>query len=162
MNLSFKTTTFAFLTLILSLALTSCQKPVVKAQKSLEGEWDVVGIISTYGEVVTNGFISSYDVQETGALGEFNFQENTVTYSFTRNDTLYSGTTPWNVDHDKVNSGFVRVDQFTLTLDNEYVFDVAFGDQTNNAEKNATEVAFSEDPTALGWNVRIDLSLEKR
>ena len=132
--------------LIAFLLFASCNRDEVQAKKSLEGEWVVSEIHSSYGEYSVNGFLSSNDVSEKGELGSFNFLAETVEYSFTRNDTTYAGNEPWNLAFEKVNAGFTRANKFTLTIGAEFIFDVSFEDATKNAEKNATNATFEQSP----------------
>lgn len=46
---------------------------------------------SYYGSFSEITFSPEDEVKESGQLGEFNFGEDSVEFSFTRNDTLYSG-----------------------------------------------------------------------
>jgi len=85
---------------------TSCVDDELQAEDSLEGVWNVTEIFSLYGEFFPTGFNSSSNLTEEGALGYFNFNENNVAYSFTRNDTLYSGNMDWNLDIEKRTTGF--------------------------------------------------------
>lgn len=139
----------------------ACNKDEIQAEKSIEGNWKVVEITSYYGEFFSNGgFDPSETILDSGDLGSFNFSENFVDYSFTRNDTLFSGNGSWVLELEKVNQGFTKVNKFTLTIEGHFEFDVAFEDQTKNAEKNAKELTFMEYPTS-GFGVGIELKLEK-
>lgn len=146
---------------LICFALGSCSRDEVQARQSLEGSWNVVEITSIYGEFSGNGFNPTQTIRETGALGSFDFSASTVDYSFTRNDTLFSGSAPWTLIYEKVNSGFIRVPQFELEIEGKFLFEVSFGDQTKNAEKNATEATFRETPGS-GMGVGIELRVEKQ
>jgi hypothetical protein len=147
--------------LIAFMLMTSCNRDEVQAKESLEGEWVVSEIYSTYGEYSVNGFSSSNTVSETGVLGNFNFLAETVEYSFTRNDTTYSGNELWNLEFERVNSGFTKTNKFTLNIGTEFIFDVSFEDETKNAEKNAKNATFKQDPD-FDNEVMVVLMLNKR
>lgn len=155
-----------FLIITIALLFLACNKDEVQAERSLEGVWDITAIDSEYGEFTQSQFGSSFDsydsISEYGLLGTFNFSETTVDYEFIRNDTMYSGNETWNLELEKVNSGFTRVNEFTLNIENQFLFDVSFGDETKNAEKNATSLTFLESPSESGYAVRLQISLEKR
>ena len=142
--------------------LISCSKDEVQAEKSIEGTWNVVEIISNYGDFSNNGFNPTETVSDVGELGTFTFTDNSVDFNFTRNDTTYNGISSWNLDYEKVNSGFFKVPKFTLDISDQFLFDVIFEDNTKNAEKNATTVTFIENPTNDGFGIQIQLSLEKK
>ena len=155
-----------FLTL-LSLAILfvtifiSCDKNEVQAENSIEGIWNLVAITSYYGDFSNNGFNPTETVSDAGELGDFTFTQNSVDFNFTRNDTTYTNSSSWNLDYEKVNSGFTKVPKFTLEINDQFLFDVVFEDNTKNAEKNAKTMTFTETPTD-GFGVSIEISLEKR
>lgn len=142
--------------------ITSCEKDEKQAINSLEGEWDVVSINSIYGEFLENGFSPDETISEEGQLGTFHFMESTVEYEFERNDTTYSGNSPWSLEVSKVNNGFIKTNQFTLSIENHFLFDVTFGDATKNSEKNANEAKLVQSPTETGYGVQIEISLKKK
>lgn len=143
--------------------LTSCKKDEVQARESIEGDWEVTAITSMYGEFFNGSFSSSQNLTESGQLGTFSFTESTVEYSFTRQDTVYSGNGAWTLELERVNSGFTRVNQSTLTLANDYVFDVTFEDGTKNSEKKAEYLSLMEIASQdSGAGIMIQLNLDKR
>lgn len=147
--------------LILLTGLISCQKDKVQAESSIKGDWDITEIVSQYGSFVNNTFVENNTKREMGDLGTFNFAQYDVIYNFTRNDTLYTGNTAWNLAYERVNSGFVKVPKYTLTIENRFIFDAFFEDGTKNAEKNAKEMRLTQIP-ANGDQVVIELKLVKR
>lgn len=160
-----KRNAFLATTLLFSLAVlfTACNRDEVQARKSIEGEWEVTTITSTYGESTQNGFSSDSSFSETGALGTFDFGDESVAYAFTRRDTAFAGSTDWTLVVEKVNSGFTKVNQSTLTLENEFTFDVQFEDGTKNAEKKAEYATFTQTlENGSGPGVLIQLSLDKK
>ncbi len=149
------------LILSLPLLLFTCAKDKDQAINSLNGNWEVVGINSVYGEFFENGFNPSETVEEIGQLGTFNFSPDSVKFEYTRNDTLYTGSETWIISSEKVNTGFTKVTEFTLKIPNHFVFGVDFGNGTKDSEKNANEASFVAYPDSIGYGVFIELKLEK-
>ncbi len=147
--------------LIIGFLLTSCNRDEIQAQKSLVGTWEVTAITSIYILPPGIGNNPRDKVNEEGSLGTFEFTEDSVHFSFTRNDTLYAGNAAWLLDQTRVRQGFFRVNQFTLGITNQFLFDVTFEDQTVNSEKNATYMTFFDEPTEEE-SVWFSISLEKR
>lgn len=149
--------------LLISLAflfLMSCNKDERQAINSVEGVWDLTEITSVYGSFQNTTFVSNSEIRERGNLGVFNFSEETVDYNFTRNDTTYTGNANWNLVTERVNSGFTRTNKHTLTIRENFIFDVTFEDATRNSEKNATEMTFVKTAT-LDDAVFIEMKLRK-
>lgn len=150
---------FAALSILLACA---CEKANIRAgEASLEGTWDVVEILSSYGERMELGIGQTEDFRETGFAGTFEFSEEEVRYSYTRLDTLYVNNDTWQLERERVNAGFVRVEQYTLQLGNDS-FQCAFGDETKNAERDATEVLLIMETQEVGPYQRVELKLEKQ
>lgn len=151
-----------FVIIMMASMFVACKKDdKIQAEDSLEGVWDIVAISSMYGEFFENGFNPSETVAETAQLGIFHFMEDSVEYSFTRNDTLYTGIGPWDLELEKVQEGFSKSNRFTLTIEDHFLFDVSLGNGTRNAEKNARNATFVESPSS-GFGVLIEISLEKK
>ncbi|MEL6588961.1 MAG: hypothetical protein AAFQ87_04325 [Bacteroidota bacterium] len=148
------------LLLLLSLSLFSCQREEIQALESLEGEWNVVAIESLYGAFTRTTGNATEIVEDAGQLGTMTFEEETVRFTFTRNDTLFSGTSDWELAYEKVRSGFFRVPQYTLTIDELGEFDVAFEDGTNNSQRNAESAEFRQNTIEPSERVLI-FNLEK-
>ena len=147
--------------LIPLLFLSACAKQNLRnAEASLKGDWKVTEIYSAEGEQVSGGINITNQQTETGDLGEFTFTDDDVTYSFTRLDSLYEGSSTWILNRERVNSGFVRVEKYTLET-NDYDFICEFGDQTSDAEKNATEVRLIFETEGIGAYLMFQLELEK-
>jgi hypothetical protein len=147
--------------LIALLYFSSCEKDDIQARESIRGNWTVVEITSLYASFTANGFgTPTATVSEQGQLGTFNFEEDVVDFSFTRNDTLFAGNSTWNLSTERVNAGFTQVTEFTLAIENEFVFDLTFEDATLNSEKDAREVTFTNSPNN-GIGVLIVIKLEK-
>jgi len=150
-----------FSLLIPILFLSACAKQNLRnAEKSLKGDWLVTEIYSAEGERTTGGTNITDQQTETGDLGEFTFTDDEMTYSFTRLDSLYEGSSAWTLNREKVREGFVRVEKYTLTTD-DYDFVCEFGDQTNDAEKNATKVRLIFETESIGAYLTFQLELEK-
>nr|WP_298793013.1 hypothetical protein [uncultured Allomuricauda sp.] len=144
--------------LALSLAFllsVSCSKDEEQAYDSLIGTWTISEIKSIYQEFPANEV-----VEETGTLGTFVFNQRTVNFDFVRNDTVYQGNATWNLDLEKVRSGFTRENSFTLDVDGFFVFDAFFGDGTRNSEKNA-ESLFLIQTVDNGFTPIFEMTLKK-
>lgn len=148
-----------YILLVCSLC-AACNKDEKQAQRSLEGTWNVTAVASNYGNFSDTGVSIDSTVSENGALGTFQFGDSRVDYQFTANNTIYEGSTPWQLEAEKVNEGFVRVNQFTLTIEDAFVFEVQFEDATKNAEKKAKSATFTEKPPSES-SVQVVLWLEK-
>lgn len=149
------------------LLLSACKKDIRHGENSIKGIWKVVKIESLYADFTVNGddvsgFGESEKVLDEGSLGHFNFSDSKVAYNFTRNDTLYSGKGSWELQLDKVNEGFTKVNKWKLIIDNDYQLDVYFEDGTKNAEKKATNVQFDSWPSESGSGVAYFIKLEKQ
>lgn len=144
--------------LVLGLAFllsVSCSKDEEQAYDSLIGTWTISEIKSIYQELPANEV-----VEETGTLGTFVFNQRTVNFDFVRNDTVYQGNATWNLDLEKVRSGFTRENSFTLDVDGFFVFDAFFGDGTRNSEKNA-ESLFLIQTVDNGFTPIFEMTLKK-
>lgn len=150
----------ALLLLILPLIFIGCSRDLIQAENSLEGDWTVVAITSYYGDFDRNSFNATETVLDSGMLGSFNFSEGVVDYSFSRNDSSFAGSSNWTLESEKVNAGFTRVLEFTLDIEDNFLFEVEFENQTKNAEKEATNVRFRENATGPS-ELLIELTLEK-
>jgi hypothetical protein len=161
MNLQLKV--FGLLLLIISLSFVSCKKyDLQEAKNSIIGNWSVVDITSFYATFSGNGSRPIETISEQGQLGNFNFEEDSVTFTFTRNDTLFTGSSAWNLTSEKRQEGFVMVTDATLVIENEFIFDVGFENGTINSEKNAQEVTFNDgNQPRNGIGVVISMILEK-
>jgi len=94
-----------FSLLIPLLFLSACAKQNLRnAEKSLKGDWTVIEIYSAEGERVNGGTNITDEQTETGDLGEFSFTDDDMTYSFTRLDSLYEGSSAWTLNRERVNS----------------------------------------------------------
>jgi len=151
-----------FKLLMMSLIIfTACKKQNIKnAEKSLQGGWKVHAIHSMYGNQTELGIQSTHSFEDKGELGEFVFNDKLLTYTFTRLDTLYENETTWNLTREKINAGFTKAEQYTLSV-NEYNFICAYGDGTKDAEKNATELALFFETDAIGKYQAFELKLTK-
>jgi len=150
-----------YLAILLLVTLTACEKRNLKnAEKSLQGTWEVQTIHSTYGIKTALGTQTDKEYNEEGELGQFIFDDEMVEYRFTRLDTIYENKNSWNLIREKVNAGFTNADQYTLTID-DFEFICAFGDETSDAEKKATEISLFFETKALGNYTAFQLNLQK-
>jgi|GEM_PF-832205 hypothetical protein len=140
--------------------LISCNKDERQAKNSIEGMWEVTAITTTKGQINNAFFVETSTETETGQLGTFDFLDETVNYNFTRIDTTYNGSSIWFLKSEKINAGFTRVNQHTLTLTDNFIFDVTFEDDTKNAEKNAKKMTLTKNPIPNN-SILIMISLEK-
>lgn len=147
--------------LILMLSLGACNNDQEQASDSLMGEWNVVESTSIYAEFTPTGFNATETVEESGDLGFFRFTDDLFEYQITRNDTLFEGNGSWDLEADRIRSGFFREPVFYLELPGHFDFQIFLGDGTRNAERNATVANFVERPES-GTSVLIDLKLEKK
>lgn len=150
-----------FILICITFFLSACEKSNLKAGRtSLNGTWNVTKIITTYGERRDLGIDNQEDTEETGDLGQFEFTENELTANYTRVDTLRSIESSWELERDKVNAGFFKVEQYTLVLDEES-FKCEFGDETKDAERNAIRMRLIFETMEIGAYEQYILELEK-
>ena len=152
------------LTLLISVIVPIyCARQQFRAVDSIEGFWQVTEIRSHYGRFSNGGYSFENTVREEGVIGSFSFSRDMVEYTFTRNDTVYEGTSPWSLDHRKVQSGFSFEDRYTLVIGEEFVFDVTFGGGTRKSEKDAQSMTAVDESVATVRNsaiVELDLLKE--
>lgn len=143
----------------------ACGDDEGEAQESIMGDWRITNILSEYGNFSQMELGSSFDVEQTvtdgSDAGSFRFTESSVSYSFTRNDSLFTGTENWSLELLKENQGFVRVNKYSLTISDEFLFDVSFEDSTQNAQKDAKNMTWHQEPTISGKALRIEMMLKK-
>jgi len=140
---------------------TSCEKQNIKnAEKSLTGSWKVHTIHTMLGNRTELGIQTAQSFTNEGELGQFIFNDEILNYTFTRLDTLYENETSWNLSREKINAGFTEAEQYTLAI-KEYNFICAFGDETKDAEKNATELTLFFETKTIGSYQAFELKLSK-
>jgi len=136
--------------LALLFTFSACEKQNIKrAEKSLDGTWLVTKIYSAYGEKMEFGTQTNEEFTEEGDLGTFTFSNASVDFKYTRLDTLYEDSSDWDLTRQKVNVGFTKAEQYTLTFDNKS-YRCRFGDETKDAEKKATELTLQFETEAIG------------
>ena len=150
----------SFLT-IAFLFLIACQKQNLNsANNSLIGNWQVVEIYNAIGEKTDSGTSTTESFSEEGDLGNFVFNENTVAYNYTKSNEYFVNNEEWNLERTKQNQGFHKVEQYFLTIGIQQ-YRCRFGDETSDAEKDATAIQLEFESTAIGpWETYI-LFLEK-
>ncbi len=142
------------------LFLSACNKDESQALKSIEGNWRVTEITTSIGEFTETSFNALETISETGDLGLFEFKDEIVEYRIIRLDSLYQSASSWSLKVEKVNSGFTRVNRFTLDLGELGNYDVQFEDGTRNSEKKAEEMQWTEIPVGSEGEVLV-FKLEK-
>jgi len=154
--MNFKLNDFKIWLILISLVYVSCRKYEIRAQDSILGEWDVVEITSRYKDTVPIEII-----EEQGQLGSFNIEEDSVSFTFTRNDTLFTSSSTWSFSAERASRAFYDPGFIsTLTIDNEFIFEVEFEDGTRHSEKNAQEITFTTPDN--GNPLCIEMVLEKK
>lgn len=156
-----------FVSLSVMILMSSCQDDEVQAFNSLKGSWKVTQATTSYavftefeGQILGNGGIDSSHV-DSGNLGFFNFMNDEADFSYTRKGTLREGRGNWILEACKVRVGFFRTTEFSLEIQNHFLFDVQFEDGTRNSEKNAKYITLSQYPTEPGPGMFLELMLEK-
>ena len=133
-----------------------------EAKKSIEGQWEITNTNYTLREFSGNNFESVGNTQvQTGQLGYFDFGTEKVTYSYYIADEDFNGIEPYTLKTEKVNAGFTRATNHTLTINDKFVFNVTFEDGTKNAEKNAKEMILVQS-TTVEQPVFVELKLKKK
>ena len=133
----------------IGMLVSACSKDEIQGENSLEGSWTINQIETVYGQFYIDdgrlsGSAQTESVLEKGELGQFTFSKDVVAYNFVRNDTLFEGSGQWNLKLDKVQNGFFKSNRWTLTISDEFVFELHFEDSTTNSEKM---------PPILKWTV---------
>ncbi len=137
-----------------------------QAEKSLIGNWEVYEIISESGEyIIEKGSVKTIGEirrnEQTGKIGSFTFSDNKVRYNFKSDGEMYLGKSPWKLDLTQVNQGFFKVNKWILTVGDNYIFDVQFGNSTKNAEKNARMIQLNSLPKTNAKGVAYFMKLKK-
>ena len=143
------------------ICLSSCVDQELRAERSLEGRWKVTEIFSRYTTFTSTGYGPDLTLTEAGELGYFVFGDENVEYSFTRNDTLFSGNAIWDLTSEKVRTGFVRETIFKLEIEEEFLFEVTFDSGANLSKKDAKNAVFANEPVTAESGLFIALTLEK-
>ncbi|GAB5539220.1 MAG: hypothetical protein Salg2KO_13230 [Salibacteraceae bacterium] len=125
------------------------------------GFWTVVRIETQYVQSSLSGFSVDSTTVETGDLGFFEFDSDIVSYEFSRTDSMHLGTANWYLEAVKVNDGFTRVNQYNLTIENRFDFDVQFEDGTKNSQHKASNAELLQMPTSTDEELLI-FTLEKQ
>ncbi|HCY82658.1 MAG TPA: hypothetical protein DHV22_14230 [Xanthomarina gelatinilytica] len=143
-----------------TLFYVSCQSDDLQDDiGALIGRWKVVQVNSYYGEFVEIGHNGLDIVEETGDLGQFTFEDfETMEYSFTRNDTIYSNSGGWGYQQDRFREiGFFKTTKLSITVPENQVFDVDF----RNSYGPENTIQLFMEPKNLGFGVAVELFLEK-
>jgi len=134
----------------------------IRANKSIVGTWDIVKYESSWGERLENGINinGSFEIDDADDLGSFVFDDETVTYSILNSDTTGNAIN-WSVERTKENQGFTQVEVYTIQI-GQKEYDCSFGDETSDAEKNATEMVLFNETKIIGDYNNFTFHLEKR
>ena len=115
------------------LVASACRDPLDDARESLLGEWR--------GDSVIVNVVDSIQTPPDPASISLAFDGARASYRVYTTDSvgLVIGEGPYALTHRRENAGFTRVDAFSLDLDG-IPYEVEFGDQTANAERDADEI----------------------
>ena len=116
---------------IISFLLISCMEDAFEIEKKLYGSWSVDKIESLYGNFRATGWIWESSVVNEGGDSFFNFNSNTVSYSFLRNDTLFEDSGEWYIQIKKIRTGFVREPEYSLIINDNLSYKATFGHGTD-------------------------------
>ena len=154
-----KTILKLFLLFIIS---SSCNKVNLRnGEASLTGNWQVEKVI--YGEANRNEFggIGFEALNEAeGALGTFSFEDQSVSYEYLLGDSLLTGQGDWHLTRFRQQEGFFKVERYYLEIDGVR-YNCEFGDETRDAEKNATQVRLVFEAEEMGPFILQILELQK-
>ncbi|WKN45493.1 hypothetical protein [Tunicatimonas pelagia] len=149
--------TFFWIILLVFLIVSACKDDdTSQGVDSLQGVWQVNEAISIYDNSGDNR------VDEAGNLGQFIFDNDTLRFEYTRNDTLYQGIERWQLQRTRENQGFSKVNVFTLMIENHDTFICEFGDQTRNSQMNATNITLRREQEENSQDARVELLLSKQ
>ena len=128
---------------IVTFLLTACGKSTKEcAAESLVGEWNVTQIFETRTIVMDGSQSTQSQSTFADAEGHFSFTANMMDYEYTT-ATVEMSNQEYTLEVTKENSGFTRVDVFTINGAVED-FRVRFGDQTNDAHEDASEISLEQ------------------
>lgn len=154
-----------YLTAIL-LILSSCGKDdQEQAVDSLLGEWTVTEIYYEEGSRIELGIIPDTSFT-TSQLGEYIFfeSETSVSYNYSVNGEMKnSAGIGWSVELEKRKNGFTNKTVYNIQIQ-EKIYEVQFGDETNDAHINATsaKLIFYSNPNTEGPYFTYLLNLVKK
>jgi len=121
----------------------ACHDQVDHGLDSLEGLWTLSKIIEIENEVLEFGTASLSQIDNENPGGSFEFSDASVEYNYVLSTGELMSVDDYSLSHARENSGFTKVDVFTLVIGNR-VFNLEFGDQTKKSYKDATEIRLTE------------------
>ncbi len=132
-----------FILLAYIIVFASCGKSTQEsAEQSLIGQWSISKII----EVITTSNMNGQSDQESITYemieGDFVFTADRMEYEY-QTASMQSLEQGYTLDISKENAGFTKVNVFTVNGDQEN-YRVRFGDETNDAHENASEIALEQ------------------
>ncbi len=134
---------FIFFLTISLLLFVGCSNPIDDGLDSLEGYWTIGKIVEIENEILSQGTFNISQVENDMPIGFFNFLERELSYEYSLSTGTYMGSESYVLNHERVNSGFTKIDQFTLIIGTRS-FDITFGDETKNSFQNATQITLTE------------------
>jgi hypothetical protein len=142
------------------LLFISCSKSLQEAERSLVGSWKVTKVITSHGNKNNLGVKVDSTTIEDGALGDAVFDETTTKINYTSKKKLETIGGSYLLTKTRVNSGFVKVDQFQLIV-NSLTHLITFGNQTSGSTKDAKMIEIQINPDFTNGNKSIILNLTK-
>ena len=135
-----KTSILFFLTIL----FTACGKSTQEcAEESLIGDWNITRIVET-STIQINGTPGQQSQSEYMPVeSSFSFTVDMMDYEYTTTSVKQSNQ-DYTLEVTKENAGFTRVDVFTIIGEDEN-FKVRFGDQTDDAHEDATEMSLEQN-----------------
>lgn len=142
------------------IVLTSCTDKIEHGIESLEGRWTVSRIIEIENELISGGSASNGQIEQDNPEGMFEFSSDSVEYYYVLEGSEVSSVDEYTLTVVRVNSGFNKVDVFTLEV-GKHTFSAEFGDQTKKSYKDATEIRLTETTSEMDKEFVTILELEK-
>lgn len=131
------------LLLLVMIVIASCGKSTQEcAEESLIGDWKVNRVMGSETTLADGNPLQQVLFDYEDIDGHFTFTTNMMDYEYTTNSIMMSNQ-EYTLEVTKENSGFTRVDVFTIKGDIED-FRVRFGDQTSDAHENASEITLEQ------------------
>lgn len=147
--------------IFLSFLLISCGSPgLEEGTASLIGSWAVYEINYAEGTRTDLGVTTDTSYTQTGDLGSFVFDETEVVYDYSHDLETVSDRSSWELLRATVNCGFNKCEVYTLVL-KDLNLTCIFGDDTADAEENATEITLAYESTAPDTYQTYTLHLRK-
>lgn len=150
----------SFLALYCIITLQSCSDPVEKGNQSLVGSWTIAKATELENQPTNSGNLNVSQIENNNPEGEFIFSKDSVKYSYTLPKGVVSSSDSYILHRERVNSGFTKVNLFTIDLGDKS-FALEFGDQTTKSYKDATKIRLTESIESDGIEQVVILELIK-